>query len=337
MALGHVSRGKPSVYMKKIIFLSLALAIITAGCSLTDKNKIVIMNPEEAKVMATSFINENLLQPGTEATIKEIVDENGMYKLKISLPGGQDGSGQEVDSYMSKDGKKFFVSGLDVEEVKAKNQESKTQAAAETQASANITKTDKPVAELFVMSFCPYGVQAEGVMAPVFDLLGDKADIRIRFIASVSGDDINNVQSLHGPIEGIEDARQLCVAKNYDQKTLWKYITNINTDCYPIYRNGDDVYETCWKKAAKDAGVNAAKLETCIKDEGVALINTEDQAAKQSGVSGSPTLLINGVKSQAARTPEGYKAAICSAFNTPPAECNEVLASTGAAASGGCN
>ena len=323
--------------MKKIIFLSLALALITAGCSLTDKNKMVIISPEEIKVMATSFINENLLQPGTEATIKEVSDENGMYKLKISLPGGQDGNGQEVDSYVSKDGKKFFVSGLDVEEVKAKNQANKTPAEGEAQANTTTPKTDKPVVELFVMAFCPYGVQAEGVMAPVFDLLKDKADIKIRFIASVSGDDINNVQSLHGPIEGIEDARQLCVAKNYSQEILWKYITGINKDCYAIYRNGDDIYETCWKNAAKAAGVNAAKVENCVKSEGVALINAEDQAAKQYGVSGSPTLLINGVKSQAAWTPEGYKTAICGAFNNPPAECSEVLASTGAAASGGCN
>src|SRR3989339_698889 len=131
--------------MKKIIFLSLALALITAGCSLTDKNKMVIISPEEIKVMATSFINENLLQPGTEATIKEVSDENGMYKLKISLPGGQDGNGQEVDSYVSKDGKKFFVSGLDVEEVKAKNQANKTPAEGEAQANTTTPKTDKPV------------------------------------------------------------------------------------------------------------------------------------------------------------------------------------------------
>ena len=43
--------------------------------------------------------------------------------------------------------------------------------------SQEITKTDKPNVELFVMSFCPYGVQAETAMKPVVDLLGDSADI----------------------------------------------------------------------------------------------------------------------------------------------------------------
>jgi hypothetical protein len=116
-------------------------------------------------------------------------------------------------------------------------------------------KSDKPLVELFVMSFCPYGVQAEEVMKPVADLLGDKADIRVRFISSLETDDLNDVKALHGVIEGKENARQLCVADTYNKEAQWKYIMNINESCYPIYRNGDAEYEACWKKAAKDAGV----------------------------------------------------------------------------------
>jgi len=333
--------GRYNLFMKKIILSALVLSVIISGCSLGNKNKMVVITPEAANELAGSFINENLLQPGTTATIKEVTEENGLYKVVVSLPGGADGAGQEVDSYMSKDGKKFFVNGIDIAEVQAKNQANEADPnAAPADNGAAVTKTDKPVVELFVMSFCPYGVQAEGVMAPVFDLLKDKADIKIRFIASIAGDDINNVQSLHGPVEGIEDARQLCVEKNHGKDVLWKYITNINKDCYPIYRNGDDVYKTCWQKAAKDAGItNTAKIDTCVKNEGVAMIGAEDQTAKQYGVTGSPTLVINGVKSNAARTPEGYKTAICAAFNNPPAECSETLVSAdGAAApSGGCN
>jgi predicted DsbA family dithiol-disulfide isomerase len=179
-------------------------------------------------------------------------------------------------------------------------------------------------------------VQAEAAMAPVVDLLGAKADIQVRFIASVSGDDINEVKSLHGAVEGIEDARQLCVAKNYSQETLWDYIGRINKDCYPVYRNGDDIYKTCWQKAAKDAGVSTGKLDACVAGEGVALIQKEDAAAKSNGVSGSPTLIINGVKYNGGRTPESYKQAICAGFATPPAECSETLSTDGASADGGC-
>lgn len=43
-------------------------------------------------------------------------------------------------------------------------------------------KVDKPQLDFYVMSFCPYGDQMEDILRPVFDLLGDKVDIRPRYI-----------------------------------------------------------------------------------------------------------------------------------------------------------
>jgi hypothetical protein len=46
------------------------------------------------------------------------------------------------------------------------------------------------------------------------------------------------------------------------------------------------------------------------------------------GVGGSPTVVINGVNVGGfggSRTPETLKQAVCSAFNTPPAECEQEL------------
>jgi len=44
------------------------------------------------------------------------------------------------------------------------------------------TKTDKPVLDFYVMSFCPYGQMAEAWLKPVFDLIGSKVDIMPHFI-----------------------------------------------------------------------------------------------------------------------------------------------------------
>lgn len=318
--------------MKKFIFLSLAVAIIASGCSFPKNTKQAkALTPEEAKTRVTDFINKNLMQAGSEVSIKEVSEENGMYKIIVNVS-----EGQEITSYLTKDGKKFFPQVMDIDEVAAQNANKKSADAGEVEAPKDIPKTDKPEAELYVMSFCPYGVQAEDAMLPVFDLLKGKADIKIRFIASIEGDDINKVKSLHGPIEGIEDARQLCVAKNYDAETLWKYVSEINKNCYPIYRNGDEVYKECREKAAKTAKVDVKKIEKCVTDEGPALIRAEDEAAGAKGVSGSPTIFINGAKYSGGRTAEAFKQAICSGFNTQPEECVKVLESTGAAASGGC-
>ena len=49
---------------------------------------------EEAKVKATSFINENLMQPGRQVTVKEAMEENGLYKIVVTMPGAQGGQSQ---------------------------------------------------------------------------------------------------------------------------------------------------------------------------------------------------------------------------------------------------
>ncbi|MFA6250576.1 MAG: thioredoxin domain-containing protein [Candidatus Shapirobacteria bacterium] len=57
---------------------------------------------------------------------------------------------------------------------------------ASTTSSTKVTfapaKKDKAELQFYVMSFCPYGNQAEDIIKPVHDLLGAKADIRPQYI-----------------------------------------------------------------------------------------------------------------------------------------------------------
>ena len=49
--------------------------------------------------------------------------------------------------------------------------------------------TEKPELDFYVMSFCPYGNEIETILRPVFDLLGDKATIKPRYIfEKIEGD-----------------------------------------------------------------------------------------------------------------------------------------------------
>jgi hypothetical protein len=312
--------------MKKILFLSLVFVLLVSGCS---RNKITVISLEDAKAKALSFINNNLVQAGQEVKLKTATEENGLYKIVITMA-----SGQEVTTYITKDGGKFFPQVMDIAETEKKIADQKASSTPETASTA--PKTAKPKVDLFVMGFCPYGVIAEQAMAPVYDLLKAKADININYIVSDATDNINDVKSLHGTTEGFEDARQLCIAKNYNKDILWKYVNEIDEKCYPIYRQGDDAYKTCWQTAAKNAGVNVSKIETCVTKEGASLVKAQDAGAQAASVSGSPTLIINGAKVNADRTPEGYKTAICAAFDTAPTECNKTLSTDGAAATGGC-
>jgi glutaredoxin len=198
-------------------------------------------------------------------------------------------------------------------------------------------KTDRPVVDLWVMAFCPYGTQAEAAMKPVVDLLGTKADIRLRYIATVSGTTAASVSSLHGAAEAQEDLRQVCMQKYYPGK-YWDYVGQFDNACYPVSTSAD-IQASCELNASAAAGITMSTIESCASGpEGVTLLKADETDSDKNGVSGSPTLIINGVTYSGYRTPEAYKEAICNSFTTAPAECATNLTGTSVVAgyAGGC-
>ncbi len=146
-------------------------------------------------------------------------------------------------------------------------------------------KTAKPnVLEIFVMSQCPYGVMAEGLVINAIKdgkLPADKT-VKLRYI--VNYDKANNTfQSLHGSGEWEEDVRQLLIAKYYPAK-LWKYLEIRNKD----YRSSR------WDKAMEEAGINVSKITKKFDTEGVELLKAEAAYGDEYKVNASPTFLWEG-------------------------------------------
>lgn len=180
-----------------------------------------------------------------------------------------------------------------------------------------VVKTEKPAMEVFVMSYCPYGVQMEKAVIPVQELLGNKSDISIKFVNYV----------LHGSKETQENTRQYCIMQNYSDK-YWNYLK-----CFA----GNGNASACMANSGiSETSINACMAETYskygISDSGSAypIYAAENQ---KYGVQGSPAVVINGVAVDVSRSPEEVKKALCSAFITPPAECSTNL-STAQASSG---
>jgi hypothetical protein len=200
-------------------------------------------------------------------------------------------------------------------------------AAATTGPVAEAPKSDKPVVELFVMSYCPYGLQMEKAYLPVMELLKDKATMDIKFVS----------YAMHEKKEIDENTRQYCIQK--DQAS--KFVAYLK--CF----TGKDDYKAC----LKEAGVSESKVNSCVtkadKEFGITA-KYNDQSSwlsgqfpiypvhaaqnEQYGVQGSPTLVINGAQVDAARSPEAVKQTICGAFNNPPAECAQTLSTQSAGA-----
>jgi len=181
-------------------------------------------------------------------------------------------------------------------------------------------KTDKPEVELFVMSYCPYGTQIEKGMLPAARLLGDKIDFSVKFV----------YYAMHGEKEVNEQTLQYCIQKEYNNKYL-DYL-----ECF--LEEGDT--EGCLEEVSLTGKLNSCientdkefKITEKLNDESTWLgsyppFDIDKKLNEEYGVSGSPTLIINGVKASVSRDPASLLDAICTGFKVKPAECSEELSS----------
>jgi len=287
--------------MKKVILLSLFLTLLISGCSLSIPQAKKVLKPEEARTAAEKFINENLLPSNIKATINSMTLEGDVYNINLDV------EGKNYTSYMTKDGTKFFQSGIDMAKFAVENAAAQADSSQTTQPVA-VPKTDKPKVELFVMTHCPYGLQAEKGILPVFATLGDKIDAKIRFINYF----------MHGDQEEQETYNQVCIREEQAAK-FYGYL-----NCFVI--EGDSA------KCVSQAGVNKAKLSSCLASKAKDYYKVDSGFSQGYGAQSSPTLIINGVESKAGRSAASYLTGICAAFTTAPAECGQQLSSASPAA-----
>lgn len=315
--------------MKKIIVFSLFFSLILTGCSLSEMGKSEeILTIEEAQAEAEEFINENLMNPGSTANIVEISEEGSLYKIMVDV-----GAEENVESYISKDGKKFFPSVFDVEEIEKQVAEQQpAEGASQPQANVELEKRAKPDVELFVMSHCPFGTQIEKGILPVLDLLGDKINFELKFCD----------YAMHDKVELDEQLNQYCIQKNEPNKLL-PYL-----ECFLA----DGESESC----LDSVGINQSQLDSCVSATDKEYKVTEQYNDKNTwrggrypvfdvyaddnakyGIGGSPALVINGKQISSGRDSASLLNTICGAFTEAPEECNESLSSTSPSSGFGFN
>lgn len=204
----------------------------------------------------------------------------------------------------------------------APTQNNPTNAANQAAAPQNIPKSDKPKAEAFVFSYCPYGLQFEKALSPVYNLLKNKADIKIVFIGA-----------MHGEYEHIESLRQLCIQKLYSTDKLWSYLNEFTVNTELGKCKGEvSCISPFIEKIFSNNGIDKSKIESCMKNDAETIYNQDMARAKELGISGSPTFVMNNVKASVSRSPESIKTAVCNAFNSAPKECDTKLSTTAAGA-----
>ncbi|MCX8190133.1 MAG: DsbA family protein [Candidatus Diapherotrites archaeon] len=309
----------------------------TCTLPMDSKNCIAAIKPEEAGEKVRAFLEESFLKSyGYKLIVNKVTAYNEcLYDLNASIV-TEDGNMPAGLLLVTKDGKKVIIASA-VYDTNAPIKP--TPVPSPTPFQAKI-KSDRPDVLMFVMTFCPYGHVAEKGLKPVAELFGDKINIEPHYVIysgeygyTYPDDCIDKEKkycSMHGVSELNEGVRQLCIFK-YQKDKFWDYIAKIYEGKCTL-KNID----SCWKSQAEAAGIDTQKIEKCFEEEAISLLEKEVELNKKYNVMGSPTIIINETEYRGGRAPENYKAAICTAFNTPPTECSKTLSSQGGTASGQC-
>jgi len=259
--------------------------------------------PNEVK-KAMEYINELVKEQGQSASLISWAEEGGLYRMDLKI------GDQQFQSFVTKDGKYLFPYAIDLTQKIEQSTETKE---SETQ-QIQVEKRERPDVKLFIMSYCPFGLQMQKALLPAWQLLKDKADIGIYFVDYI----------MHGKEEMEENLRQYCIQKEEKEKFL-AYL-----ECF--VKDGNS--ENC----LREANIDQEKLNSCVQatdkefkisesltETGYPPFNVHQDLNEKYGVRGSPTLVINDKVVNVIRSPEQVKQAICNAFLTPPGECEHKL------------
>lgn len=218
-------------------------------------------------------------------TFVEGIENHGIYYLTL------ESEGQTMVIQVTKDAELAgFLSQLPTDE-QINEQEEPAQ---------EVPKSDNPEIELFVMTHCPYGTQAEKGFVPFVESVGDKINAKIRFVHYF----------MHGDEEEEETYRQLCIREEQSEK----YLTYLRE-----FLDAGNV-----SSALNKANIDEALLNKCLSDR-VENYYAEDSEKSQSyGVEGSPTLVINGVIASSGRDAASFLETACNSYNEQPDFCSEL-------------
>jgi hypothetical protein len=306
-------RENPWIISTVVLFILVLVMIVSGSFSSSGS----VISEEKAGEKVVNFLNGYVVTDNG-VSLDSATKEGGLYLVGVSY------QNNVVPVYLSLDGKYIdFGNGMtSIEDIELQESNG-SDTPSETETTTNVPKSEKPAVELFVMSHCPYGTQAEKGILPVVNLLGDKIDFDIRFVYYA-------MHPSQGEVE--EQLNQYCIQEEQESKF------NTYLECFLEEGDGNG--------CLIEAGIDKTKLNACFlatDKEFNVLANKEDTSSWLSGryplfdidkdlneiygIGGSPTLVINGVQVDSGRSPSAMLNAVCNSFSDGniPEECNTVL------------
>ena len=259
-------------------FSTVALAIIALILLLSNFSGGLTGGIITGGVVSEAGVGEKLLSyyesnGATGLTIDSVETTNGVYQVNFEY------QGDIVPIFVTRDGK-LAGSLTPIDFTEATDEPQSTEA----------VQSEKSKAELFIMTHCPYGTQAEKGFIPMMELMQNVADLKIRFVHYF----------MHDP-EETETPRQVCIREEQSEKYL-PYLR-----CFLEEGNS----ESCLIEATIDQN----SMNECVNSGRAESYYAEDSELSQAyGVQGSPTLVVNGAIVNSGRDSASYLDSVCKGY-----------------------
>jgi len=274
--IGKVSTEDKSVGKKKKInywmISSIVLGILLILSLIFPINLTGFANKNKVGEKAVNFINNYLLSTGM-AELKGVSEESGLYKLELNV------NGQDFESYVTKDGKLLFTSGIDLDqEINVPSSDSNKKI--DVSIDDDPVKGDKnaPVTIIEFSDFqCPF---CGKFFKETFGQIDEKY-IKTGKVKMVFRD---------FPLSFHENAQKSAEAAECadEQGKFWEYHDM-------LFENQEKLSVEDLKRYAVELGLDKDKFDSCLdsekyKDE----VKKDFSDGQKYGVSGTPAFFING-------------------------------------------
>lgn len=322
---------------KKIVFIGgLLILILFLIFKINQENK----KNEIKTTLLPKAIKKIVQNEKANISIDYLKETSGVYEFQLTF---KDQNNQKYTSYLTKDGKILFTSGIKLDDLFKKSISNQTNKLT----CKDLNKSNQPKLTAYVMANCPYGLQMQRVFKNVINTdKNTENNLRVEYIFNENSNfETGDLDALHGKEEAQENLRQICLRE--EQSNLyWKYVS-----CYMKKANNS---ENC----LNETGINLTSLNACMKDRnrGLKYAKKDFENTQKLGISGSPTLVLNekqiiSEEDFGGRNPNAIKEILCCSSNKELAFCGKEFSKNslaisfsesdeqvaGTNTSGGCN
>lgn len=289
--------------------LPIAVVVVLIGLFLFlkfVKGGSVDLNTMKTKTIP-DLVKKVVNNPSTKVEVTSAKEVSGLVEFELNV------AGQKYTSYVTKDGKLLFTSGIKVDDLnKAQKSAEGTKPATPT----TLEKADKPSVIAFLVANCPYGLQMQRAFKKAIIEAPELASsLMVKYMGSVEN---GKITSMHGDVEAQENLKQICIREEQKEK-YWPYVS-----CY--------MQEGKTEECLASTGVNVSDLNACTTDakRGLKYAQADFDLANKFSVTSSPTLLANNKQTVSefdfgGRNPNAIKDVLCAASKTKAGYCANTI------------